>query len=295
VAASVFNSGSGATPFRVSISSQLAGASGELLIDGTGLNIAFQETAAAQDALLLVGSLDAATPGALIASTSNEFENVIEGVRLTVNAGTTTPQNITIEKNVDGIISQLKLLVEQYNKLRDKVRDVSSYDLDQNAIGVLFGTSDILQIDMEFSSALTSRYFTTGGIQSFEEVGIGPDAQGKLHFNEDKFRSKYNSNAAGVEQFFTRAGSGGAARLVTAADRLSAKENSTLVNRAGSLQRIIDNTQRQVSSMNATIDRQREQMVKEFARLEQVIGRMQSQMNWIAKIQPVPFIRNSGR
>lgn len=295
VAASIFNSGGGATPFRVTINSQISGSAGEILIDGSNLNIGFEETAAAQDALLLAGSLDASVPGALISSSTNNFNDVIEGLRLTVVAPTTTAQTITVEKKADTIVSQVKLLVDQFNKLREHIGDVASFDAEQNRTGVLFGTPDILQIDLEFHAALTSRFFSTGGIQSFAEIGISPDTNGKLQFDEEKFRAKYAANQEGVEEFFTHAGSGGAAKLEAAAERLAGVGNSTLVTRALSLQRTIDNQQRQIDAINRTLERQREQMVKEFARLEEVIARMQSNLSWIAKIQPIAFARSSGQ
>ena len=57
----------------------------------------------------------------------------------------------------------------------------------------------------------------------------------------------------------------------------------------GALQRTIDNHQLQISKITATLDRQREQMVKQFARLETAIANMQSNLNWLSKIQPIAF------
>ena len=264
VAASVFNGGTGSTPFRVSINSLVSGAAGELLLDASALNTSFQETAAAQDALLLVGSLDSAIPGALIASATNEFDNVIDGVRLTANAASTTAQNISIEKSADTIISKVKLFVDQYNKLRDKIQEVASYSEEDKSAGALFGSTEILQIDFAFSAALSSRYFSTGAIQSFEEVGLSPDSQGKLQFNEDKFRSKYVANPAGVEKFFTQTGTALPRNSSPRPRDWRARKTRTLVNRTVALQRIIDNNQHQIETMNVTLDRQRELMVKQL-------------------------------
>jgi flagellar hook-associated protein 2 len=289
IAASIFNSGSGATPFRLSLNSQVSGAAGELLIDASALNVNFLETAAAQDAQLLVGSLDSPIPGGLVSSSNNDFEDVLDGVKLTVHAASTTAQNVTVDKTADNIAAGIKLFVDQYNKLRDKVKEVATYDAEQNTIGVLFGTTEILQIDLQLTGALSSRIFGAGPIQSFEAIGVSPDAQGNLQFDDQKFRSKYAADADAVERFFTQAGNGAAARLLDVTKRLAGAESSTLVNKAIALQRTIENNEAQIKRMNTTLERQRELMVKQFAHLEQVISKMQSRLTSIARIQPIPF------
>lgn len=295
VTAALFNGGSGLTPHRIALSSGVSGAAGELLVDFSALNVNFQESSAAQDALLLVGSPDAAIPGAIISSSTNQFENVIDGVTLTANAASLTPQTINIEKSTDAVVSQVKLLADQYNQLREKVKEFSTFNAEANTVGVLFGSYDLLVIDLELASVLSSRFFSAGTIQSFEEVGLSPDANGELQFDEDKFRSKYAANPAAVEKFFTQENTGAAAKLLTGTKRLSGEENSTLVNRAIALQRTIDNNERQIKTITDMLARQREQMVKKFAQLEEVIARMQASLTSISRIQPIPFSSGPAR
>jgi flagellar hook-associated protein 2 len=136
---------------------------------------------------------------------------------------------------------------------------------------------------------LTSRFFGAGPVQSFEELGVSLNSQGNLDFDEDKFREKYGASPENVERFFTTASLGASAKLVSAAQRLSGPNSSILLNRATALQRTIDNQERQISAMNTTLERQREQMVKQFAQLEIVVSRMQTNLSWLSRIQPIPF------
>jgi flagellar hook-associated protein 2 len=287
--AALVNSGGGSTPYRAMINSTISGQVGELLVDGASLGITFQQTAAAQDALLLSGRSDATILGTMITSSTNQFNEVIDGVQLTINAVSETAQTISIAKKAETIKSPLKLFVDQYNRLREKISELSDFNPENKTAGVLFSTTEILQIELEFAQVLTSRYFSTGAIQSFEQIGVSPDSQGTLQFDESKFQAKYEADPADVEQFFTTAGNGGSAKIVAASERLTARDNSILVNRANALQRTIDNNQRQINAMTATLDRQREQMVKQFARLEKAISGMQANLNWLSKIQPIAF------
>lgn len=290
--ASVLNSGGGTNPYRLVLNSGISGSRGELLFDGSAINMSFQETGAAQDALIMTGSLDAPVLGALIASPNNDFAGLIDGVQVSVLATSNAPQTVTIDRTADGVVSQVKLFVDQYNKLQAKMNEVASFNAEDNTSGVLFSSNEMLQIELEFGSVLGSRHFSAGSFQSIESIGLSPDAQGQLQFNEDKFRAVYQSNRESVEQFLTTASSGLSAKFVAAAERLAGRDQSVLMNRSSALQRTIDSHTRQIQAINTTLTRQREQLVKQFARLETVIGNMQSKLNWLSSVQPMRIASN---
>ena len=84
VSASIFQSGSGTTPYRIALTSENSGTAGEIQLDASQFGLAFQEIAAAQDALLQYGSANVPGAGILVSSSSNQFSNVVEGVQLTI-------------------------------------------------------------------------------------------------------------------------------------------------------------------------------------------------------------------
>ncbi|HIF34467.1 MAG TPA: hypothetical protein EYG57_00550 [Planctomycetes bacterium] len=57
VTATVFNQRLGSNPFRLSLVSKVSGRAGELLVDTSSVGFQFDETASAQNALLVVGNV----------------------------------------------------------------------------------------------------------------------------------------------------------------------------------------------------------------------------------------------
>lgn len=287
VSASIFNSGSGGTPLRLSLVSQITGQAGELLVDASQLGIGFQETVKAQDALVLVGSADSESPGALASSATNDFNTLIDGITVTLAGAATEDVTITVEESSDSVVTQINLFVDQYNKLQDRIDELTFFDATNNTVGVLFGSSEVLRIQFDLANAITDRYFGVGSIQSFGELGLSLNAKGRLDFDEQEFLDEYHEDSSSVEQFFTQAGSGAATKLFDALEQLAGEDNSLLVARAEALQFSIDVNQQRILDLNASLDSQRERLLLEFFRLEETIGRLQNNLTALSQIQPI--------
>lgn len=287
IAASVFNNGSLSKPYRLSIVSQLSGSAGELLIDTSSLGIEFDELVEAKDALLALGPADSSITPALVSSSTNEFDSVIEGITLTALGASNETVTINVDQTEDPIVSQINLFVEQYNNLRDKVDELTFYDEIEQSSGLLFGRSETLRIEFDLGNVITGRYFGAGPIQSLEEVGLGLNTSGKLVFDEEKFRSKYEAAPNAVERFFTAEETGVAARLVKVAEQLAGEDNSVLVSRTQALQETMELNSNRILALTGALERERESLLEEFFRLETAIGQMQNSLQAVSQIQPV--------
>ncbi|HUG69545.1 MAG TPA: flagellar filament capping protein FliD [Pirellulaceae bacterium] len=291
VSASVFNSGAGATPFRLSLVSQVTGQAGELLVDASQLEIVFQEIVAAQDALVLVGSANSPTAGALAASSTNEFDSLVDGLKINVRGTSTEEVAITVQQTADSVKTQLRLFTDQYNALQEKITGLSFFDEVENSVGVLFGSSEVLRIQNDLTNVITGRFFGTGSIASLAELGLRLNDKGKLNFDETKFDIRYAQNPDDVERFFTQADSGAANKLFNALERLSGVENSVLVSRARAIQINIDVNTRRILELTKALDKERESLLETFFRLEETIGKLQNNLSAIGQIQALPPLR----
>ena len=70
----------------------------------------FETTTAAQDALLLVGA-SAGSGGVLISSTSNRFENVLEGVRLDIAGANGASVKVTVASTSTDLVTRVQATV----------------------------------------------------------------------------------------------------------------------------------------------------------------------------------------
>ncbi len=290
ITATVINDGSSGTPYRLSLVSQKSGTVGEITIDATPGGLTFQEIAAARDAVLRIGE---AGSGVQVTSSSNEFSNVIDGLKLTLQRTSADPVTVTVKGTDSELVANANLFVEQYNKLRDALAELTKFNPADNSTGLLFGSNEALRIESTLSSLLSRRFAGAGSIVSLDAVGISLNDDGKLALDSQKLRDRYAADPAAVKEFFTHKDFGVAKRFNDVVESLAGEGNSLLINRTLALQRKIEINQARVATFNERLARERERLLKEFFDLENVIGKLQSSLTAITNLQPIPPLGSS--
>ncbi len=291
VTAGVISQGSGSLPHHLTLLSNTAGKAGELVIDGTGAGLAFQDLSSAQDAVLQFGTGLAAT---LFTSTNNQFKGVIDGLDVTTNGSSSDPVAIQVAATGEASAEAIQTFVDNYNKLRDKLKTYTAYDPAAGTKGTLFGSAETLRIDTEVSGLLTARYFGVGDVQSLGELGVAIDDQGKLTFDKSKFLTRYASDPEAVVEFFTNEDLGFAVKADAVLERLVGRDNSALVSRSLALARQVDDTTERVTIWDQRLERQRERLLNQFYNLELVVSRIRNNLTSINQIQALtPYTGSS--
>jgi flagellar hook-associated protein 2 len=295
VTASIFNAGGGDTPYRISLVSKTPGRAGEVQLDASGLGLSFVAVAPAQDALLLVGS--AAVPGAgmLATSSDNRFDGLIEGVELAVNGSSQQPISIRVDESNEGVINGAELLSAQYNKLQDKIDELTFFDQESGSKGILFGSNVTLRIETTMANLLSGRFFGVGDIQSLEELGLSLNDQGRLELDADKLQQRMQEDADAVKSFFTDDELGFGAKFERAVESLAGEGHSLLVSRSEALQRRMDSNAQRIAFMNSRLEAERDRLLLQFYNLETTIARLQSNLQAIQSLAPLPPLAGSGQ
>jgi flagellar hook-associated protein 2 len=290
VTASVLSSPTGSLRHRLSLLSGTAGKAGELLVDGTALELSFAELAPAQDAVLQYGSGLAAV---LFTSDDNQFDDVIEGLDVTIEGESVDPVTVTVKQTSEAAAGALQTLVDNYNKLREKLAAYTSLDLEANTKGILFASGEALRIDSDLSRLLTDRYFGVGEVQTLAELGISVNETGELAFDRTKFEERYAADPDAVEEFLTDEEQGFAVKADKVLERLVGKDNSALVTRAATLNRQVEDSERRIGIWDERLERQRDRLLLEFYRLENTISKMRAGLSAIQSIQIIPPLSGS--
>jgi flagellar hook-associated protein 2 len=183
-------------------------------------------------------------------------------------------------------MTNLRTFVTQYNKLRDKLATVTSFNAVDGSTGILFGSGETLRIDSGLSSVLTARVSGAGDIKSMRDIGLDVDDKGKISFDEEKFNATFAENGEDVIQFFTQETTGFSAKMSAAVERL-AGEKSALISRSDSLQSKFDSNTKRIDFMTARLDVQRNRLLNQFYTMEQTISKMQSNSSALSQIQPI--------
>jgi flagellar hook-associated protein 2 len=287
VSASIFSSGSGARPHRLSLISEATGRAGRLVVDGSGAGVGFQEIAEARDALLVYGSAENGA-GVLVSSSQNKFDEVVEGLSLTVNGASADPVSVSVATTDSDVVSTLKLFVEQYNVLAKKLDEYTAFNELDNTTGILFGSNETLRIESDLSRLATARFFGAGSIQSLAEVGVNVKDDGTLELDEAKLKAKFAADPQAVEDFFATDKTGVADKFYNLIETIAGAGSSLLVERSKALTRKVDVNSARIEFLNARLERRREFLLTQFYNLELAIGKQQSNLDAIARIQPLP-------
>jgi flagellar hook-associated protein 2 len=289
VTASLVNDGTGQ---RLSLSVDQSGAASALLVDTTHTGLSLQEVNSARDALLLYGTSDSGS-GVLISSSTDVFENVVEGINLSVLAGTLAPVTVSVKASSASLVSNAKEFVAAYNSIRDTLDDMTAFNKEDLTTGILFGTREALRVEADVTRLITSRFFGVGDFQSLEQVGISLDDQGQMELDEAKLTAAFDEDPQALKTLFTDETLGVAAKLDAALEQLAGKNDSLLSLRTETLTRIIDGNNDRITDMDELLARQRERLLLDFTRLESTVARLQENLSALAALQIIPPLTSS--
>lgn len=153
-------------------------------------------TQSAQDASLTVNGL-------AITSATNSLTEVIKGVTINISNETAGKDiTLSIKQDTSGLADKINGFLEAYNEYKTIYNELTSYDPDKELGGILLGDSTLRSIQNQVRSTLSSMVegITDGNVRSLAEIGITTDQfdDFKLRFNQSKFESVLNAQAASV-------------------------------------------------------------------------------------------------
>jgi flagellar hook-associated protein 2 len=295
IRASQIGDGSVGNPIRLSLVGEFSGDAANLTFDTTEAGFTVHESLRARDALLLVGAPATAATGILHASKSNVFTDALPGVRLTVNGESTEAISVNVTTSDTSLLKMANDFVTNFNGMRKTIKDFTVYDAATNSAGLLIGSTETLRIETGFSSMLSGRFFGVGKYQSLEAVGIKLRDDGQLELDAARLQEVFAEDPEALSRFFTDENSGAAVKLDKFIDTLVGPQNSLLINRAKTLADKSETSSARVASMDARLEKQREKLLTDFARMESAISKLQGNLTALNSLQIVPPLTSTRR
>ena len=279
--ATLLNDGTNIAPYRLNIASLVSGAAGELIIDDGSTCLGVNTLTQAQDARMFYGGNT--DGGVLLTSSDNTFDNVVEGLTFTATGLSDKPVTVTVERNLDTIVTAMKGLADDYNSARDQISQDEAYDADKQILGILQGDSTLQSIEQRLYRMFTSTTNKAGSLQRLSDLGLTYGNGGHLSFNEDKFRAAMNANPDAVQQFFAQTDQGVAAQIKKQIAGIT-DTGGLIDQKSTALQSRKDLMQQRVDQLNEQLDRKRARMLAQFQAMEAALAQLQSQQqaitNW---------------
>lgn len=162
------------------------------------------EVVPAQDAQVSVDGIAATASG-------NRIDKVIEGLTLDlVAAAPGAPVDIEVAVDRGAISAAVNGFVASYNALVATQKQLSSFNADTGAAGVLLGDATLRSVQAQLSQALAVRV-TDGGFASLSEIGVRVEVDGKLSVNATALDAAIDGKLDALAAFFSKDSPFGAA------------------------------------------------------------------------------------
>jgi flagellar hook-associated protein 2 len=219
--------------------------------------------------------------GILLANTtSNTITDAVTGVDLTLkstNKG--SPTQLTISNDTADFEGKLKTFVDAYNKARDTMKNLSSYDAANQSAAVLNGDSTVTSALNELRGMLSEiPAGASGAYQHLSELGVETSAQGVLSINADKFKSAMQTDFAAVTKTVAAYGAAyeAAATRMNGADGLIGHRLDGLNSTKSALNDSIAAQERRMEIVQARYE-------KQFANLETLLSSLTATGNYLSQ------------
>jgi flagellar hook-associated protein 2 len=202
-------------PSSYALRSQIAVADGVVLaLDGGTLvaNDAFSIAVttpilqAAQDASITLGSPAGGGNPISVTSATNDFEDLVEGLTVTVKKASATAVTLDISQDTEGVRDSVTAFVERYNGVVDFLKTQLAFDPETGARGPLFGDPALLRVDSSLRRLATSSVAGAGAFKTLSAIGVSSDQSGRLVVDEAELTDAIESDLAAVRDLFATVG-----------------------------------------------------------------------------------------
>ncbi len=263
----------------------MAGQAGDLLIDTSNLGLNLTQTAAGQDALLLVST--AGTSGTLVSSSSNDFTNVLSGATLTVNGTSTTPVSITVASDSTQLVATVQSIVNQYNTIQSDIQTLTAYDTTSQSGGVLQGDPTAVQVQTQLANLFTGVLSGFGKVQSLADLGVTIGENGQATLDSSTLTNLFNSDPQDVQNYLSTTTTGLSAQMKTLLEQLSGANNSLLSNKTSAISTQIQNNTTTINQDNAQLSLEQTRLLDEFYTQESILAQLQTDQQTVSSIDSI--------
>lgn len=281
VQATVLDTGSGAAPYQLVLTSKTTGANGAFTIDSTGANtnltallaeVAANTSTAAQNAIIEVNGIG-------VTRSTNTITDAIAGVTLNLKSKHTTgTTKLTLTTDATAVAKKVKDFVDAYNEVVEFVRTQNEQDTKGNAKNPLFGDSTLSTIRSTLRG-IAGATFDTGNpaYSMLALVGVSSDKDGKLNFDQTKFEAAVVKDEVAVKKLFTDTANGIALRIHDQADKYLSSVDGLLLTRKQGFDRLVKQVDDQIAQGSRRLESYEKQLKQKFSAMEALVSRLQGQ------------------
>jgi flagellar hook-associated protein 2 len=278
VTASSFYDGSS---YRIQLRGQESGAANALTITETGTTLGFNSAGntvqGAQDARI---KLD----GFTVTSSTNQITGAIRGVTLALTAESADPVTVAIETDPSALKTKLSTLVDTYNAVISKVKELAGNGGTKASDELLAGDSTLRSITSRISSALQSDVGGSSNYKTLSSVGLSLDRSGRLALDSVKLDKALAADADGVTRVLggTDSAKGVMDIVSSTVDAFTAKDKGLLTARSEAFTARSKSLRDRIDREEVRINRFGEQLRKQFTAMDTQVASYNQQSSYLS-------------
>lgn len=319
--ASIVSDGSSGRPFRLVLTARGAGSGGAFMASAGAFDLGLTETTAAQDARVFYGAGDPAR-ALLLSSTNNTITGAATNLTVTLRAASATAVTVTVAPDTAGVTTAVQSFVDSFNSVIERIDSLTSFDRETQVKGTLFGNALVSQLRQSiFSTIQSGPVGITSRYTNLSQIGVTLDRQNKLKLDVGKLQSAIATDQTAVADLISARGANTVANQQTPVRDSSgavipgvfvSSGSSTTITRQGIAEKLAATIDRfikpvdglftrgsknfddqikaqndRIRGIDARIERRRLVLQRQFANMEESIGRLQSQSGQLGNIRSI--------
>jgi flagellar hook-associated protein 2 len=249
-------------------------------LDGTGSvdfrSTEFTEAMKAQGAAFMVD-------GIAMTRSTNLISDIYEGVSITLKKASLAGEaaTVSISRDSEAIKANIEEFVNAYNEIVSLISDKSLYDSEAKSGGPLTGDSTARSILSGLRGVIIKGVGgLPQGMSALSNLGISSGRDGKLSLDSTVLEERLASDLEGASDIFGAAG-GISEQMTGFIDKLTDSVDGRIVLRKKSLESMISAFDKDIERIEARLDRLEEDLTRQFAGLEGLIGTLNAQGSFL--------------
>jgi flagellar hook-associated protein 2 len=195
---------------------------------------------------------------------------------------------VKVASSDTNLVASVKTLVENYNKVRQKLAELTAYNAADNKRAVLTGDATALRLDTELASLVSGSFGNPGDvIRTLKELGITLKQDGTLELDENQLKAAYAADPTAVRRFFVAENTGLSARFDRLLDQLAGENSSLLATRLETLRTKVAHNEQRLAEMDQRLRKQGERLYLSLYRMEQALAKLKGGLSYLDAIQPL--------
>ncbi|HSV30820.1 MAG TPA: flagellar filament capping protein FliD [Atribacteraceae bacterium] len=272
------------TGFSLLVMSRETGVAGEVAftVDLTGFTpgyeLAFRNIQPAQNARVLLGTVNPL----VYEGNSNRITDLIPGVTIDLKTTSAVPVMLDVTVDTSLVEENIRGFISNYNEVLDTIKQLTRYNPETRDQGVFLGNFVVSnlrhQLERVVSGIVASAPPETN---SLPMIGIRLSREGRLQLEDpEKLRTALTDNLNGVRSLFT---GGIATDLSDTLRNLTTSNGGVLWLERDRFQQRLTQIDRRIQSMEHVLALRETRLRRQFTRLEEVLGDLQAQGNWLTQ------------